>query len=103
MYEIQIKSIITIYFPNINMIENGNKDIAKNLYRETVNYTTVKEQYNNLIKTIKKLSPITRIHNLVNYISFGNITKCDNIPNIFFIRDSFIATDKGIWITKMKE
>ena len=103
MYEIQIKQIITIYFPNINIIKNGNKDIAKNLYRETVDYETVKEQYNNLIKTIKTLSPITRIHNLVNYISFGNILKCDNIPNIFFIRDSFIVTDKGIWITKMKE
>ena len=61
------------------MIENGNKDIKKNLYRETVNYETVKEQYNNLIKTIKTLSPITPIHNLVTYISFGDILKSDNI------------------------
>lgn len=101
MYEIEFKKKLVIFRPTINIINTGNKNIEESVYNETVDFEKLNQQYRNMINIVHIVTPFTILYNLEDYQTFNNIITC-NIPNILFIRDSFISTQNGIWLTKMK-
>ena len=92
-------SSIIVYEPNRESIEEANKDLKKNLFRDEVDYDRAKQQHDYLIEVLK-------IYN-VNVIPLHDLLpmdiSCEEMANLLFTRDTFIRTPKGIIVGRMKE